>query len=341
MSFKSISRVLCALLSLSACSTPITNPESATGQPRQLSQLRAQQSIEQNILPARLEKHVAALSGASPIGPEGVIPERGSVEGRALARAYLTQSLEAQGYTVESHNYRTSGSNILARLMADNPSDEYIVLGAHLDSVRNAGANDNGTGSAAVLEAATVLKNLPGRKVNILFAWFDEEEIGLVGSRYLANDLRKQGLKITSMHNIDMLGWDGDKDKAIEVAQPDGILWAYYQMVNTTHGFNLPLERSNTGQSDHESFHKAGFDSVCISEEYTSGDLTPYYHRRGDTFETVNLEYLTRGTRFVTAVVGDLSLKVPAPIGAQFVPHDHFPAGKRLFHSSYKEAVHP
>ena len=120
----------------------------------------------------------------------------GGTQGRALTRAYLSRSLEALGYKPELHAYRPTGTNVFTRLMADTPSNEYILIGAHMDSVRNAGADDNASGSVAVLEAAAVLKNLPNRKVNLLFAWFDEEEIGLVGSRYLAKELGPRGIAV-------------------------------------------------------------------------------------------------------------------------------------------------
>ncbi|PIQ28049.1 hypothetical protein COW36_06880 [bacterium (Candidatus Blackallbacteria) CG17_big_fil_post_rev_8_21_14_2_50_48_46] len=298
---------------------------------------RAPEAIEKSVDPARMMGHLAILSGKSPFATAGLIPERGSAQGRDLTRAYLSKALENLGYQPELHNYRPNGTNVMARLMADTPSDEYIVLGAHLDSVRNAGADDNASGTVAVLEAATILRNLAGRKVNFIFAWFDEEEIGLVGSRYLARDLKKQGLKITSMHNIDMLAWDGDKDKTVEIAQPDGFLWDYYNMVNKTHGLNLPFDRTNTGQTDHESFHREGFNVICISEQYTNGDMTPYYHKRGDTYETVNADYLAGSTRLVVAVLADLSRKIPPPANIQVIPNDRFPSRPREFHASYDE----
>ncbi|PIW18039.1 hypothetical protein COW36_06450 [bacterium (Candidatus Blackallbacteria) CG17_big_fil_post_rev_8_21_14_2_50_48_46] len=293
--------------------------------------------IENSVDQGRMLSHLAIMSGKSAFGTAGLIPERGTPQGREMTRAYLVSALEALGYKAELHNYRANGTNITARLMAETPSDEYIVLGAHMDSVRNAGADDNASGSVSVLEAAAVLRNLKGRRVNLLFAWFDEEEIGLVGSRYLAKELKKQGLKITSMHNIDMLGFDGDKDKTVELAQPDGILWDYYNMVNKTHGLNLPFDRTNTGQSDHESFHREGFPAICISEQYTNGDMTPFYHKRGDTFETIHPEYLTSSTRLVVAVAADLALKVPPPANIQVIPNDRFPAKPREFHASYDE----
>jgi hypothetical protein len=325
-------------LTLIGCNALIALPPSG---PQVSMRLRAQSSvgtgIEQRVDPVRIDTHLAVLTGKNPFTGSGMIPERGTVQGRALTRQYLTQTLETLGYQVEPHEYRRNGINITARLLADTPSEEYIVVGAHMDSVRNAGADDNASGSTAVLEAAAVLPQLTGRKVNILFAWFDEEELGLIGSGYLARSLKKQGLKITSVHTVDMLGWDGDGDKAVELARPDGILWDYYQMVNKTHGLNLPLDRTNTGQSDHVSFHDQGFPSLCLSEEWTRRDSTPYYHQRGDQYATIHQEFLAAGTRLMIAAVGDLAQKVPPPAQIQLIPHDRFPERPRQFHRSYDE----
>lgn len=280
----------------------------------------------------RINSYIKALTGKLPVVGTSVIPERGTVEGREMTRAYLTKTLSDLGYKVEQHNYRKNGTNIVTKLMAETPTDEYILLGAHMDSVRNAGADDNASGSVAVLEAATVLQKLQGRKVNIIFAWFDEEEIGLVGSTYLAADFKKQGMKLLAAHTIDMMGYDGDGDSTVELAKPDGVLWDYYNMVNKTHNLNLKFDRTNTGQSDHVSFHNKGFNSICVSEEWTSGDTTPNYHKRSDTYETINIDYLTTGTKLLVAVAGDMSLKVPAPANIKIISHDKFPSRDRHFH---------
>lgn len=349
-----IKQFICSALTLAvlgSCNSsfntpfPAYNPQNAyKSYAQKLNPIRIQQRlfsfqntpkrIEQLVSQERIQDNMAALTGVRSISKDSntIIPERGTRNGRALTRTFLATYLESLGYEVEKHEYRRHGINIITKLMADEPTDEYIVVGAHMDSVRNAGADDNGTGSTAVLEAATILPQLEGRKVNIIFAWFDEEELGLIGSRYLAKAYKKQKLNITSMHNVDMLGWDGDGDKVIEVARPHGILWDYYNMVNQTHGLNLPLERTSTRYSDHVSFSNAGYDSLMLIEEYTTRDMTPHYHRKSDQYKTINFEYLTRGTKLLIAAVSDLARKVPAPKGIKFIPHDRFPSRDRDFH---------
>ncbi|MEB3197086.1 MAG: M28 family peptidase [Candidatus Sericytochromatia bacterium] len=320
------------VVALSACTTaPLLRSPSAqrsigVGISAKLARL------EQAVSRDRLGTRLSVLSGASTFTPTITIPERGSVQGRALTRQMITETLQAQGYSVESHRYRNHGENVLARLLADEPSDEWILLGAHLDSVRNAGADDNGSGSAAVLEAATVMRQCQGRKVNVLFAFFDEEELGLVGSQALAKDLRKQRLNLTSAHTADMIGFDADRDGAVEIERPDGQLWDYYQMVNRSHGLNLPLVRTSSGDTDHVAFRQQGFASVGMCEEWVGGDTTPHYHRKTDTFSTLNLDFLTSTTQLMVAVLADLVTRVPPPPLRQSVPHSQFPGRARHFH---------
>lgn len=319
---------------LAGCATSVALYNSPARTELQRQSLRVQ--ADKQVSLERIKAHAAILTGEQPM-PEGqTIPERGTRQGRELTRQYIFKSLEAMGYQPELRQYRSTGTNVLAELKATEPSDEYVLLGAHMDSVRNAGADDNSSGSVAVLEAARILKELPQRKVNLILAWFDEEELGLIGSKALAKDYRKQGLKITSVHTLDMVGYDSDGDSAIEIEQPDGPLWSYYQMVNKEHGLNLTLYRTSSGSTDHVAFRREGFTSVGLCEEWVNGDTTPQYHRKGDRYESINFDYLTNVTRLTVAAVGDLLQQVPAPLIQTRIPHDRFPGRERLSHTSYE-----
>lgn len=280
---------------------------------------------------SRMEAILAVLAGKTGMANGEKITERGTPDGKRKTREYLVSTLSSYGYTVERHTYRQGGENLLARLNAPQPSNETVLVGAHFDSVRNAGANDNGTGTTAVLEAARVLRDLEGRKINVIFAFFDEEELGLVGSQALAKSLKSQGVKLSSVHTLDMIGWDQDGDRAVEIERPDGNLWDSYVQANRTHGLNLPLVRTNSGSTDHESFAAEGFRAVGICEEWAGGDTTPHYHRKTDTYETVNFDYLTSTTRLMVATIGDLACKVPAPSASMQLPHSMFPGREREF----------
>lgn len=84
------------------------------------------------------------------------------------------------------------GVNVVARLDAAPPGPP-VVIGAHYDTVPNSpGADDNGSGVAALLELARVLKDLPVR-VPVILASFDHEELGMFGSRAFVEDIASAG----------------------------------------------------------------------------------------------------------------------------------------------------
>lgn len=286
---------------------------------------------------ARLRTTMAHLTGHEALTDGTRIAERGSAEGRAKTRDYLEAALKDLGLEVERHRYRSTGENLIARLRAPKTgagghvSDEWVLIGAHFDSVRNAGANDNASGTAIVLEAARLLKALEGRQVNLMVAFFDEEELGLIGSAHMAREFKRQKLNLTSVHTVDMLAWDGDQDRAIEIEMPDGNLEAQYRKANQTHGLNLTLYRTSTTATDHTSFRREGFHAVGLTEEYVYGDTTPHYHKKSDAFGTVNVDYMATGTRLLVAAVGDLLVGKVAPAGRQ-TPHEAFPGRVRHQH---------
>ena len=120
-------------------------------------------------------------------------------------------------------------------VIAETPGgrdDRVVVVGAHLDSVRQGpGINDNGSGSAAQLEVALQMAALgiqPRNKVR--FAWWSAEESGLVGSQYYVDNLTKRGIKNIALNlNFDMIGspnfvrfvYDGDGSDT-PLAGPNG-----------------------------------------------------------------------------------------------------------------------
>ncbi|MCP4725422.1 MAG: Zn-dependent exopeptidase M28, partial [bacterium] len=185
---------------------------------------------------------------------------------------------------------------IYAVLRSTVPSEEYIIIGAHYDSVRDCpGANDNGSGVVFVYGTAKKLIGLENRSKNYIFVFFDDEERGLRGSKSFAQKIQEEKLKINSVHTIDQFGWDSDKDKAIELELPyEGIAEIYREVIEQN-GFDVPLHISDVPATDHTSFRRLGYNAIGITEEYKNGDTTPYYHRPSDTYETVDFDYLEFG----------------------------------------------
>ena len=208
-------------------------------------------------------------------------------------------------------------SNVIAELRGRN-NNNVVMSGAHLDSVEaGPGINDNGSGSAALLELAEQLENL--RPQNTLrLAWWGGEEAGLVGSTAYVDDLSQaERDRIALYMNYDMIGspnyifmvYDANESTfEAPVAVPPGstaielVYERYYTLVGE------PYDDSEfSGRSDYQAFIEAGIPSGGLftgAEEpktalqqsiwggTTGAQLDPCYHEACDTFGNVNLHAL-------------------------------------------------
>jgi hypothetical protein len=251
--------------------------------------------------PTALEREViAALSGETEIRPGVKLANRFALENKQDARTYLIAVLKRFGLEGKRQAYGTDSENIFAVLPATQPSTEAVVVGAHYDSVRAApGANDDGTGVAAVLAVAQQLSRITPRRRDIIFVCFDDEERGLVGSRNFAQMLKDDNRLIHSVHTIDQMGWDQNHNRAVELEIPyEGAVELYQQAANALK-LSIPIFTTNETGSDHVSFRRLGYKAVGITEEYRHGDTTPFIHKAGDTFQTIDFDYLASTTRLM------------------------------------------
>ncbi len=282
------------------------DPTNTTGDPPGCTDLP---SLEPSWLAAYQDEIVARLSGERELVPGTTVSDRSGSSSRTATREFLRQAFTDQGLTPQTHDYSSSGANVYADLAPDSPnaSDELVVVGAHFDTVpRSPGANDNATGVAAVLATARYLAEVPCRTRGVIFVLFDEEEDGLVGSDAFAGWLDSQGVSLHSAHTIDQMGWDEDGDRNIELERPSSGLYERYESVAEAQGYPGNLIETRTQSSDHRSFRDWGFPAVGITEEFASGDSTPYIHRPTDTYDTVDFVYLASTTVFLNAVFTEL-----------------------------------
>lgn len=168
----------------------------------------------------RLLRHVETIVSSGP-------RSRLDVEAKTAAREYVSAQFTAAGWDVEEQrvhrrftvaideNVRPGatyagirpyvnldGANLLATL--PGVAGPYLVVSAHLDTVRgSAGADDNASAVAVLLELA---RELSGTGVPVMLAVFDFEELGMVGSRSLAIRMRREK-SVTGIINLDMIGY--------------------------------------------------------------------------------------------------------------------------------------
>lgn len=242
-------------------------------------------------------------------GKKTLIKERGSKEGRENARAWLAQEYLALGYNVSEQNYGR-GANFVAEKMGADTSKMLLVT-AHLDSMRNAGADDDGAGIVSGLAVAKALQEAQ-LGLSLRFVGFDEEETGLVGSRAYVKHLDQVGeLKnIVGVLNFEMTAYDGDGDGAFHVIDCNENTSAQLTeavMAAVQRG-NIPLTKVNacTDRSDHASFWDKNVPAIVVSQNFFGGDSNPCYHRSCDKVEKLHFDYMTNIASAMGQAVADL-----------------------------------
>lgn len=212
---------------------------------------------------------------------------RATTTGRNAARIAIQDRLGVIGWMPQTHAY-AGGANIYTVIPATVPSLQHVVVGAHFDTVSGSpGANDNASGSAVVLALARYLRDAPCRDANVILAWFDQEELGLFGSRAFAQKLVSDGTLVRAVHTVDQVAWDLDGDRVIELEQPTQALAMAYAAAATVVGNGVSTTVVPTGGTDHVPFREAGFAAIGITEEYVGGDTSPHRHLASDTAASV------------------------------------------------------
>jgi hypothetical protein len=248
---------------------------------------------------------IARLTGAMEIEPGLTLTNRGTPTTREAARGYLERSLRSLGLSPQLHSYGT-GTNVFASIPATTGSPQNVLIGGHFDTVpRSPGANDNASGVAVVLAAARALGQLGCRSKTVLLVLFDEEEVGLVGSKQFAVKLAADRTVVHSVHTVDQVAWDADGDALMELERPDRGLAELYDAALRPLGLTLELVRTTTNSADHASF-RPRYPSIGITEGYVTGDTSPHRHRPTDTLATINFPYLRTATLVTAQVLASL-----------------------------------
>jgi aminopeptidase S len=233
---------------------------------------------------------------------------------------FVTGKLTGAGLKVTQQPFDTSAGrtwNLTTEIVGQDPT-KVIMVGAHLDSVEaGPGINDNGSGSAAVLETALALKKaLPKPAVTIRFAWWSGEEQGLLGSQNYVDSLASGQLSaIQGYLNLDMIGSPNagyfvyDDDPGIESQYQD-----YFASINVS----TEIETEGDGRSDHAPFKDAG---VPVGGLFSGADyiktaaqakawggtagraFDACYHRSCDTKKNLDLTSLDRMTDATATVL--------------------------------------
>jgi hypothetical protein len=284
-----------------------------------------------------LKYELEGLTGERPVTVGGVsytIESRNILEGDAaeMATRYAYEWLSETGLNVSYHAYTWGdyeGRNVVAEKRGLVDPDAIYLITAHLDDMppgpRAPGADDNGSGSVAVMLAARLLapRDLA---YTVRFVLFTGEEYGLLGSDVYAADCTAQGDNIRGVINLDMTGYNtgspvyevfsrsGDGTGAAESRQLATLfadVASVYDLDLVPHEIvidDYPL----VGGSDQWSFLARSYPAILVSEGFESGDFNPHYHTVSDTLSVMDLDYYADLTRASIAALAHASYILPS-----------------------------
>lgn len=252
---------------------------------------------------------------------------------------YVKAKLDAVGYTTSIQQFSSSGATGY-NLIADWPggdADNVLMLGGHLDSVSaGPGINDNGTGSAGILEVALTVarENLKPQK-HLRFGWWGAEELGLVGSTYYVNQLpAAEKSRIKAYLNFDMTGSPNPGYFVYSASgQPSGSLQLQQTLEAGFSGVVATELTSVGGRSDHAQFARAG---IPVGGLFTGAETIKTaaqaskwggqsgvafdrcYHKACDTTANLNTTALDRMTDVIAYSLWTLAGTGTPPGGQKF-----------------------
>jgi len=239
----------------------------------------------------------------------------------------VSQSIEGwkASFKTEFNREPIDAFNIIGVIEGEGPNaDETIVIGGHYDhlgkgpygsrapgrkEVHN-GADDNATGTAAILELARRFAKYdkkPGRR--LVFVAFSGEERGLVGSQYWVNKEPLYPLdKTVAMVNYDMIGWLREDKLTIFGAGTADAFKDVFAKANEDIGLDLNEVPGAGGGSDH-----LPFNAKKIPNMFIHTGLTDTYHTPEDDYETLSMEGALKVIDFSEKVVWQLAALENAP----------------------------
>ncbi|MEV7531418.1 M28 family metallopeptidase [Streptomyces hydrogenans] len=242
---------------------------------------------------------------------------------------FVKAKLDAAGYTtaIQQFTYNgTTGYNLIADWPGGDPN-QVIMAGSHLDSVTSgAGINDNGSGSAAILETAlAVARSGYQPDKHLRFGWWGAEELGLVGSKHYVNNLATtERAKLKGYLNFDMIG---SPNPGYFVYDDDPTIETTFKNYFAGLGVPTEIETEGDGRSDHASFKNVGIPVGGLftgaSRVKTSAQVSKWggtatafdrcYHSSCDTTANINDTALDRNSDAIAHAIWTLSGTTTTP----------------------------
>jgi Tol biopolymer transport system component len=235
-----------------------------------------------------------------------------SMPGNAKAIDYLEKTYRSFGYEPEVQWFEVAGrgggpptktANIIATLTGTEDPHLVYIVSSHFDSVAGGpGADDDTSGTAALLEASRILKDTP-LPVTIKFASFTGEESGLLGSREFVRQAGVNKMQVVGALNNDMIGWAGESSR-----MDNTIRYSNGGIKDLQHGAAFLF----TNLITYDAKYYRGTDAGAFYEAW--GDIVggigsypvlanPNYHQPTDFLETMNFRQIMETAKVTAATL--------------------------------------
>ncbi len=260
------------------------------------------------------------LSGDVPVnvgqGDTLILSRHKSKPGNIVAAQWISQEFTRMGYTPVQEHFGATGANLLAVKAGMLHPERKVVICAHYDCMPGVavapGADDDGSGTCAVLEAARVMAPFSFENT-VVFALWDEEEQGMVGSAYHAGNALGNNEQIIGVVDMDAIAYDGNGDGLMRIhARPVGNSMAIKDsalMVNNLYGLGVSIIVNTPGAtySDHASFWNQGYGAILVIEDFDN-DPNPHYHTPNDRLAYLDTGYWRGLTRLAIGTTAALAV---------------------------------
>jgi len=234
------------------------------------------------------------------------------------AADYIKNKLNSYSLQTYDQWFSSTGRNVYGVKTGTQYPDQKYMICAHYDDMPSSGlapgADDNASGTAAVIEAARIFKDY-SFPFTVIFALWDEEEQGLIGSDYYAAQAALAGEQIKGVINLDMIAWDGNNDYKVRIHTKN--LGQSYDLsnkmieLNQQYGIGITTTIKDPGSpySDHQSFWDAGYSAILLIEDDAS-DFNPYYHTSNDKLMYFNNTYFLRCSKLSILTLANFALNL-------------------------------
>ena len=239
---------------------------------------------------------------------------------KEAAKKYLSDATATLNIklNVDIDDKKRTGHNVIGYI--DNGAATTVIAGAHFDHLGygedgnsllrtgerliHNGADDNASGTAALIELARMLKTGKAKNNNYLFIAFSGEELGLFGSKYFTEHPTIDLKTINYMINMDMVGRLNDSTKTLAIGgYGTSPQWATVIKTNDKKiPFAIKLDSSGSGPSDHTSFYRK---DIPVLFFFTGQHRD--YHRPGDDADKINYEGDLKIINYINSIINNLN----------------------------------